>query len=492
MSWGLKFMARHWRDADEKVTYETVEEALNQVVSSDIDVQLDCAGCNATFTWERPALGDLQDVAANFFTKAWFSRLWVIQEVATNVEKTFYWGQHCVNWTIVMHAAEALSFGWKYNSWPAIPQKTTKMAVHRVEDMYIILSAYRPLSNEPYQDVWLWLYYTSLHLTSEPRDRIYAIRTLAGADKFGALKPDYNIDVEALWTEVATFSLTARSHWDTQDNLFCSSPVFTLALAGLQTRRAGDRIASWIPNFGAWTANAFRKYECYVHESRLCNAGGRSRHIKPIIHGSELLVTGLSVSRITSIGPGTQQNMSIYRERFLPRHEECRAHEQDDVIPWYLECLHFVQQVESDHFHIPSDMKQLLEHGQRIGSQSGPSYEEFEDYVSDVVPTEALFTIDLHQMFDDLNAFIGYDNLKLLLDSTRILCCTSNGQPGWVPETAQGGDVICLFQDCPFPFVLREREGGCYTLIGDAYIHGIMHGEAWPDDGAGVTTLVIK
>ena len=40
------------------------------------------------------------------------------------------------------------------------------------------------------------------------------------------------------------------------------------------------------------------------------------------------------------------------------------------------------------------------------------------------------------------------------------------------------GDGIWIFPDTEVPFILRKNTNGTYRLIGQAYVHGIMHGEA--------------
>lgn len=53
---------------------------------------------------------------------------------------------------------------------------------------------------------------------------------------------------------------------------------------------------------------------------------------------------------------------------------------------------------------------------------------------------------------------------------------------GWVPRKARVSDTICIFAGTKVPYVLRRvlRLGGprLFTFIGEAYIHGLMYGEA--------------
>jgi hypothetical protein len=56
----------------------------------------------------------------------------------------------------------------------------------------------------------------------------------------------------------------------------------------------------------------------------------------------------------------------------------------------------------------------------------------------------------------------------------RKFCTTANGYIGWASSEAQIDDRLCYFEGCPLPFVIRGCEGG-YELVGDCYIHGLMH-----------------
>ena len=63
------------------------------------------------------------------------------------------------------------------------------------------------------------------------------------------------------------------------------------------------------------------------------------------------------------------------------------------------------------------------------------------------------------------------------------LCRTANGYLAWIPPRVRSGDYICIFAGVPCPFVVRERPEGDHTLVGNAYVHGIMDGEALNFEG---------
>lgn len=61
---------------------------------------------------------------------------------------------------------------------------------------------------------------------------------------------------------------------------------------------------------------------------------------------------------------------------------------------------------------------------------------------------------------------------------------TGNNLLGMGPRNVAEGDEVWLLQGARVPFVLRPNlENGRYRLIGQSYVHGIMHGEALEMEG---------
>jgi len=60
----------------------------------------------------------------------------------------------------------------------------------------------------------------------------------------------------------------------------------------------------------------------------------------------------------------------------------------------------------------------------------------------------------------------------------RQSCSTLSGYFGWASLNSELNDKICIFQGYPIPFVIRPTALGDFELIGDAYVHGFMEGEA--------------
>ena len=67
------------------------------------------------------------------------------------------------------------------------------------------------------------------------------------------------------------------------------------------------------------------------------------------------------------------------------------------------------------------------------------------------------------------------------LNTGRAFFATSAGYMGSAFHTIQEGDTVAVFAGARHPMIIRPVEE-YYHLVGPAYIHGIMYGEAWPED----------
>jgi hypothetical protein len=66
-----------------------------------------------------------------------------------------------------------------------------------------------------------------------------------------------------------------------------------------------------------------------------------------------------------------------------------------------------------------------------------------------------------------------------LLQQERQFLRTEEGYIGTGPSQTKAGDKVVILYGSILPFILRERGEGRYLLLGEAYIHGLMHGEVF-------------
>jgi hypothetical protein len=60
----------------------------------------------------------------------------------------------------------------------------------------------------------------------------------------------------------------------------------------------------------------------------------------------------------------------------------------------------------------------------------------------------------------------------------RRMMRTGNGWLGMGPSSLRAGDKVFVVPGANAPLIMRRLDPGHYQVIGEAYIHGIMHGEA--------------
>lgn len=78
----------------------------------------------------------------------------------------------------------------------------------------------------------------------------------------------------------------------------------------------------------------------------------------------------------------------------------------------------------------------------------------------------------------------------LAMDATlagRSIFVTERGMLGVGPKNVQQGDLVCVLFGGDVPFILREMDRGerLNILVGDAYVQGLMYGEAVHDPSLG-------
>ncbi|KAK2615941.1 hypothetical protein N8I77_002662 [Diaporthe amygdali] len=72
---------------------------------------------------------------------------------------------------------------------------------------------------------------------------------------------------------------------------------------------------------------------------------------------------------------------------------------------------------------------------------------------------------------------------------TRRIFRTKNGYLGNGPRFARRGDQVWALAGSKVPFILRPHDNEAFLLVGDAYVHGLMHGEAFENNDSDITKI---
>lgn len=99
----------------------------------------------------------------------------------------------------------------------------------------------------------------------------------------------------------------------------------------------------------------------------------------------------------------------------------------------------------------------------------------------------ACFSEKFMQLIDGMNsmdylgwsqAFAQFRRESNIAFGRRRLMRTGGGFLGLGPTHMCEGDQVGILAGASTPVVLRKRDNGHYQFLGEAYMHGIMHGEA--------------
>lgn len=70
----------------------------------------------------------------------------------------------------------------------------------------------------------------------------------------------------------------------------------------------------------------------------------------------------------------------------------------------------------------------------------------------------------------------------LIASDQRILASTTSHRLAMVPDASLPQNVVCVLQGLPTAYRLRSQDSGNFRIIREAYVHGVMDGEAMHDE----------
>lgn len=139
-------------------------------------------------------------------------------------------------------------------------------------------------------------------------------------------------------------------------------------------------------------------------------------------------------------------------------------------------CVGYIKDLRSDTQKIQKFLRDVQSWHERFSNPAFnlPTAAEVEKTVTTV--NDSLDSGDLQdfaEVFDAGNEFSVSNGYFL----GRVLLLTEQNWLGLGPTATEPGDELWLLKATPIPFVLRPTADGKYTVVGEAYVHGIMHGE---------------
>jgi hypothetical protein len=339
---------------------------------------------------------------------------------------------------------------------------------------------------------------------TEPKDKAYAMVGLMPPEVARRLEPDYNIDLSVAYTSVA------RTFIEVYDNLEPIREGNPWGPSGTPSWAADWQWAGRLrwsrPEGQLWgPTRFFPRQDPNLLSSVVYRASGDSKHDTVFsADGLRLTCNGCIIDRISGLsarGMGyfawskasvveSPNWISVYGDGNATREALCRTLVMDRVAGG--------EKASTRHtaiFHFPTKFKRAGPEFERRGwqwlaGQEGYYFRWAEfwaansemrvgsrmlgDFLEDWIPQDA-------QELDYSEVYSAFDRSS----QKRRFMTTAGGYMGWAPDNIHGnfdqqtmeGDLIAILFGCSTPVVIRSQ-GSYFQILGEAYVQGLMGGEA--------------
>lgn len=441
---------------------------------------------NSTFAGILPALADLQTLEAvsigfqQFCQRPYWRRLWVIQEYAVARDVEVACGNARISHLNLHRALDSIMSLLDYLG--DLDEEDSDDELVKLG--YIIAKAYNTsfsflegiiLQRDQYKtskDMNSSLFYVLISSQvsgsdynhpecSDPRDRVFAVLGLADdASSFDSF-PDYSSTCEDVYTK-ATKQLLNQGHISIFS--YCHFP-------------RDKSMPSWVPD---WRTMTFAPIAYDPWQEFTFMASGNT-HKQPNITFTDpnlLNLSGTIVDTIKEFG-------SLWNPNWLGSLDPQAS-------------LKYIYEIRSFCAQSPRiDIEEEETQTARIAISDWGRASEL-DVDTDVITVDSCRR--LRNSFAAPNMPVGegpiYDKdtwyrraMQLFRPSRPFI--SSSGFVGIGPCDVEISDVICTFLGGSVPYILRQEPDGIYSLIGEAYVHGIMYGEHMKNNPV-ITTIVLK
>ncbi|KAK5136795.1 hypothetical protein LTR08_002091 [Meristemomyces frigidus] len=292
---------------------------------------------------------------------------------------------------------------------------------------------------------------------TDPRDKVYALLGLGKHD----INADYSMSPESVFTDFALQTIGAvTDKFASREaaGLELSSherevrrAMVLLACAGRQNQKLD--LPSWVPD---WTVNLASRPLIFGLGRRF-HAGGSKLGNFDWQYDVGLQLSGVLLDTVQAVGTVLLESGN---------ESDARA----AITSWWVEAQQIALEriarspgstVYTDAFESMRRRLSICKHGYYVGE----SRQKRRDSLLNDAET------------GNDTAHSTLQTLTLGPTRGRVLFASSTGFLGLVPYGTREGDVVFVIRGADVPYVLRSY-GDAYELIGEAYVQGIMDGEA--------------
>ncbi|KAI3317842.1 HET-domain-containing protein [Xylariaceae sp. AK1471] len=378
----------------------------------------------------RPPVGEsLQRAMDQSLERAYFGRVWIIQEILLASDITIVLGDKAAAWAdlsrsvFYVDANKRLHLGETYrNLVPAVMFWRDRSTLDRPNSLLQFLHA------------------TRLYKSSDPRDKVYALLAMTPEKDEPDVAPDYTLSHREIFLSVAKFLLIHHNNLDVLCHCQGTPPSYDLP--------------SWAPD---WSVCRVSKALGLPNTSpRPYKADGR-RPASIVFEDPETLVLrGRPIDTVSKIG-------SIYYEG---------AHPTVTLRQWDA-MLSSATRDPTSQLAKSSFLETLIAY---------PTYRVPNPYENFHSAWRSMMLDQKVLEREDLAAATIMQNLVNEKCHGRCFFVTEKGYTGIGPGEMRPNHEVAVLLGGQVPFVLSKSDGDQYKFIGECYLHGFMNGEGMDDD----------
>ncbi|CAI6331468.1 unnamed protein product [Periconia digitata] len=164
---------------------------------------------NSNLSWHRTTRKHGPETMWNDLTRIvgmpWFSRVWVLQEIANSKKALLVWGTESVDWKVLSTTAiriysDTASYRSRFPAWRQFRLPPT-----------LLLADSDP---RPFNDLYTLIHFAKNTHASDPRDKVFALLGLLKPTVRHGIVPDYNKSVEEVYFDFVQNFVRVYNHLD--------------------------------------------------------------------------------------------------------------------------------------------------------------------------------------------------------------------------------------------------------------------------------------
>ncbi|KAI9867004.1 MAG: hypothetical protein M1813_000402 [Trichoglossum hirsutum] len=452
---------------------------------------------------------------ASFLARPWFRRRWIVQEVVLANDVSVHCGESGIQWNTFELALTELFENDKGGF--SDEHRTTLRIMSRIRHTDLGAKSQVPLDSLVEFDSFV---------CSDPRDRLYALYGVIqhwfpgsqGKAQTGSI--DYALSIREVFTNFAIFMMRLNDTMRSDTTYNPVTHVLQLATAiqqqtpreaRLMTGEVCENIPSWVPD---WTGTLSNTPLNHSPTDRDASSGipKRQADILTSKHDTRLLFIGLVYDVVIAnisldIGPLFR---AIHEAKATLNDFLCSVAKSFNETGFFGAADHNVYQPTGQHI-ISALATALVANWEHTPANS--YFSQHPRFPNDFLEQ---LSSSKHHLPEILHKWPAYVELITVTMRGRGFLLTKLGYIGICTANVQAGDVVCILSDTRIPFILRPKGGRtatlqdgspsvpdcyqfrnetqfkevvstledepsahcAYQLMGDAYVHGLMNGEA--------------